>query len=394
MYSEYFNLTGQPFSPSADRHSFYRSSAATRSLAVMMHGLMDNNRLLVLTGAAGTGKTALVRHLSAELSAHTRHEYLLAGDFSDTELLQSIAIAFELNGESQSRVVLFNSITREFRNISSRGEKILLTIDNAHELTPAALRIVDKLLDGQANGDYEVSVLLAGRIDLPKNLIREFGSIRDQHFRMIAALQPMSAADTEGYIGFRLLRAGLEEQHLFSADIMSLIHTICAGVPQRINSLCDIAMLNAFASGSETVQKVHLENAMLKLGWAVKRGATDVESADSGSDATPATGGRVAVKDASGNSVSHELTINTLRIGRAHDCDIRIDDTAISRYQADIVPKNGAWLIESHGSTTPVLLNATTVSSAELKNGDVVSIGNYIFKFELPEVQGGSSATA
>lgn len=395
MYSEFFNLMVQPFSPSVDRQTFYRSSTATRSLAIMMHSLIDDDRLVVLTGAAGIGKTMLVRHLSAELSPQTRHEYLLAGDYSDTELLQSIAFAFDLDSISQSRVVLFNSIVREFRNISSRGEKILLIIDNAHALGSSALRTVDKLLDGQANGDYEMSVLLVGRIDLPKNLIKEFGSVRDQHFRMIASLQPLSVADTEGYIEFRLMQAGLEDQTIFSRDIISLVHTISAGVPLRINSLCDIAMLNAYARGSTRVERVHLENAMLKLGWAVKRSAAE-QSGETGSASRSTNSGvsRVAVKDTSGNNVTHELESQTLRIGRAPDCDIRIDEAAISRYQADIIPEDGGYIIKSYGTTTPVLLNAKTVSSAALNDGDVVSIGNYIFHFELSDAKGEPSAKA
>ncbi len=382
MYSDYFSFAFHPFSPSVDKRVFYPSTAITQSMAILHHSLLDSDRLLVLTGAVGTGKTCLISKLLGELSPQVRHEYFLAADYTDVELLQSIAIALDLDEASDNRVILFNSITLELRNISSRGQKILLLIDNAHELDAQCLRIIDKLVDAQSAGDYTLSILLVGRTDLPKHLVKQFGSLRDQRFRMIAALQSMSLADTQGYINFRILKAGVEEQQIFSKEVIKLIFKVTQGVPRRINAICDIALLSAFSRQSQTVEPIHIEHAMRKLGWSAKRRET-INRAEKTFSKSNGTGNRVSVKDVTGNSVSYDLEGDVLRIGRAPDCEIRIDEINISRYQAEIVPNEEGFIIKNQGSTTPVMLNANSVSSAQLKDGDVVSIGNYIFHFQL-----------
>ncbi|MCB1755542.1 MAG: AAA family ATPase [Gammaproteobacteria bacterium] len=383
MYSDYFSFEFHPFSPTVDKRIFYPSTVITQSMAILQHSLLDGDRLLVLTGPAGTGKTCLITKLVSELSPQVRHEYLLADDFTDVELLQSMALEFDLNASQDSRVALFKAITRELRNISSRGQKILLVIDNAHLLGAQALRAIDKLVDGQSAGDYSLSVLLSGRTDLPRNLVKEFGSVRDQRFRMIAALQSMSQVDTHGYINHRLMKAGVNEQAIFSKDVIKTIYGLTQGVPRRINVLCDIALLNAFSKQSTTVGQAHVEQALRKLGWSARRrepsakGVTPI-ARDNGK------GNKVSVKDVTGNSVSYSLNGDVVKIGRAPDCDIRIDEINISRYQAEIIPEDSGYIIKSHGSTTPVMLNASSVKSAQLKDGDVVSIGNYVLHFELP----------
>lgn len=383
MYSDYFSFDFHPFSPSVDKRIFYPSTAVTQSMAVLQHGLLDGDRMIVLSGANGTGKTCLVNKLVTELSESVRSQLLLADTFTEVELLQSIAFAFDVDGAIENRIVLFNEITRELRNISSRGKKILLIIDNAHHLDGACLRTIERLVDSQSTGEFSLSILLSGRSELVKNLVRQFGSVRDQRFRMISMLGALSLADTQGYINYRLQKSGVEDQDIISKAIVKEIYTLTAGIPRRINALCDISLLSAFAGQAQAVNGNHLEQALRKLGWSVKRrtAASDKEG-DQGTNNNSTS--KVSVKDVTGNSVSYRLNGEPMSIGRAPDCDIRIDEVSISRYQAEIVPSESGYLIKNKGSTTPILLNANTVISAPLQNGDVVSIGNYVLHFELP----------
>lgn len=354
-------------------------------MAVLQHALLDGDRMIVLSGTNGAGKTCLVNKLLSELSESVRSQLLLADTFNEVELLQSIAFAFDLDGSIENRIVLFNEITRELRNISSRGKKILLAIDNAHHLDGSCLRTIERLVDSQSAGEFSLSILLSGRNELVKNLVRQFGSVRDQRFRMISILGALSLADTQGYINYRLQKSGAEDQDIISKSIIKEIYTLTTGIPRRINALCDIALLSAFASQSQTVEGKHLEQALRKLGWSAKRRTSAGEKGGSQNMAN-SSASKVSVKDVTGNSVSYRLNGQVMSIGRAPDCDIRIDELSISRYQAEIVPSESGYLIKNKGSTTPILLNANTVTSSPLQNGDVVSIGNYVLHFELPKI--------
>lgn len=347
--------------------------------------------MIILSGTNGAGKTCLVNKLMTELSGSVRSQLLLADTFTEVELLQSIAFAFDLDGSIENRIVLFNDITRELRNISSRGKKILLIIDNAHHLNGNCLRTIERLVDSQSAGEFSISILLSGRNELVKNLVRQFGSVRDQRFRMISMLGALSLADTQGYINYRLQKSGVEDQDIISKDIVKEIYSLTAGVPRRVNALCDIALLNAFAKQSQSVEGPHIEQALRKLGWSAKRRTASGGKGGGIHNAGNNSANKVSVKDVTGNSVTYRLNGNVMSIGRAPDCDIRIDEVSISRYQAEIVPNESGYLIKNKGSSTPLLLNANTVVSAPLHNGDVVSIGNYVLHFELQLASGSGS---
>jgi predicted component of type VI protein secretion system len=62
-------------------------------------------------------------------------------------------------------------------------------------------------------------------------------------------------------------------------------------------------------------------------------------------------------------------------IGRLPSCHIRMDDDSISRLHARIFRKDGDWWIEDIRSRNGVLINARSVSSAKLVEGDIITTG-------------------
>ncbi|MDO6459650.1 AAA family ATPase [Granulosicoccaceae sp. 1_MG-2023] len=385
MYADYFGFKFHPFSPAVDKRLFYPSTAVTQALAVLQHALTDNDRLMVLSGPAGTGKTCLINKFLGELQPQVKQAVLPGDDYSDLELLQLLAFELGVDDKDCSRVQLFSRITRELRRLSTRSIRIIVVVDNAHLLSRESLRVVDKLVDAQAMGNYAATFLLAGRTELPKKLVKEFGSLRDQRFRLMSTLHAMSAEDTLGYINYRLMKSGVPEQAIFRKEVVRAVYSLTQGVPHRVNALCDIALLGAFAKQKKLIELAHLEQAARKLGWSIKRkDGSAIPVVTKNQSGAGKNGNCVHVKDVSGNTVSYELGDEVVRIGRAPDCEIRIDELSISRYQAEIVPDDDGYLICNRGSTTPVMLNANSVTEAAVQNGDVVSIGNYVFHFELP----------
>jgi two-component system cell cycle response regulator len=68
-------------------------------------------------------------------------------------------------------------------------------------------------------------------------------------------------------------------------------------------------------------------------------------------------------------------------IGRASDCDIRIDDHSVSRRHARIQPgADGLYAIDLQ-STNGTYINDVPTSMYKLKDGDYVRVGNCIYRF-------------
>ena len=75
----------------------------------------------------------------------------------------------------------------------------------------------------------------------------------------------------------------------------------------------------------------------------------------------------------------------SLTVGRALDNDIILDDPAISRHHARLVPRNGHWLIEDLASNSGVYVNHQRVKLFALRPGDQVRMGQQILLLDTPE---------
>jgi hypothetical protein len=72
-------------------------------------------------------------------------------------------------------------------------------------------------------------------------------------------------------------------------------------------------------------------------------------------------------------------------LGRAHECDVQIASTDVSRRHAEIAPAEGGWSIRDLGSTNGVRLNGRPVRGPEpLHAGDLIELGTVsaVFKVE------------
>ncbi len=71
-------------------------------------------------------------------------------------------------------------------------------------------------------------------------------------------------------------------------------------------------------------------------------------------------------------------------IGRSRECDIVIDDSAVSRRHAEVSPKSGGWLLTDLESTNGIRVNARRVAGQlALQDGDIIEIGSTEVLFEL-----------
>jgi two-component system cell cycle response regulator len=71
----------------------------------------------------------------------------------------------------------------------------------------------------------------------------------------------------------------------------------------------------------------------------------------------------------------------TLYIGRGQDCQIQVDLDSVSRQHAKIRKRGPSILIEDQKSTNGTYVNEEPVQRATLNHGDLVQVGNTIFKF-------------
>jgi len=75
----------------------------------------------------------------------------------------------------------------------------------------------------------------------------------------------------------------------------------------------------------------------------------------------------------------HEIDTQRVRIGRADDAELTVQDVSISRYHAQVYQnREGRWCVRDMGSTNGTFVNGRRVEEAALSSGDRVQVGEAI----------------
>jgi pSer/pThr/pTyr-binding forkhead associated (FHA) protein len=78
--------------------------------------------------------------------------------------------------------------------------------------------------------------------------------------------------------------------------------------------------------------------------------------------------------DGGGDARRVILEQNPFRIGRAEVSDLRIESVQVSREHAEIVERNGMWLVRDLGSTNGTQVNGKSIKETLLSDGDILRI--------------------
>jgi pSer/pThr/pTyr-binding forkhead associated (FHA) protein len=71
----------------------------------------------------------------------------------------------------------------------------------------------------------------------------------------------------------------------------------------------------------------------------------------------------------------------SMTVGRAPECELRLDDTYTSQQHARLFAKNNSWFVEDLGSTNGTFVNEQKLAApAMLQPGDKVRVGQTIME--------------
>jgi predicted component of type VI protein secretion system len=92
------------------------------------------------------------------------------------------------------------------------------------------------------------------------------------------------------------------------------------------------------------------------------------------------------LKGASGAVINQSFTLGDRTvIGRADDCDLRLDQEGVApRHAAIVLDSDGRLQLQDLDSGAETLLNGQAVRSAQLASGDEIRIANCRFVLQAP----------
>ena len=101
----------------------------------------------------------------------------------------------------------------------------------------------------------------------------------------------------------------------------------------------------------------------------------------------PASGSRAELTGLSDGVSGQSFALGSTRIvvGRAKNCDLRIDDSSVSSEHARIVRDSAGWRVVNLLSTNGTFVNDRKISSSAIANGDRLRFGRVEFRFYDPD---------
>ena len=101
---------------------------------------------------------------------------------------------------------------------------------------------------------------------------------------------------------------------------------------------------------------------------------------------------RLTWTDAGGGRHAVDVT-RPLRVGRAPECELPLDEEGVSRVHCELRPDDDALVVVDRQSTNGTHVNGTRVREARLRNGDTIVLGRVLLRVEETGAPGPSLKT-
>jgi len=264
MYETHFGLKELPFTITPDTSFFFSRSSHQDALNTLLVAARSGEGFIKVIGEVGTGKTLLCRKFLAALDAREFLTAYIPNPYLDPMGLL-LAIADELRiryPQYVSQHQLLKLINRFLIEAYAQKKRVVVCLDESQAMPLDTLESLRLLSNLETERRKLMQVVLFGQPELNLRLAQP--SIRQltQRIAFSCELLPLTAAETEYYLAYRLQVAGCRQPRLFSHDAARRLFKASRGVPRLVNILAHKSLLAAFGAGVHKVDEKHVRLAV------------------------------------------------------------------------------------------------------------------------------------
>jgi len=267
MYEHFYGFEERPFSITPDPRFVFLSQRHQDALAHLLYGVGrgGSGGFVQLTGEVGTGKTTLCRLMLEQVPEHTRIALILNPMLEPRELLRAICRELEVPvADDAGLETLGQALNQRLLEIHAAGERAVLIIDEAQNMSRETLEQVRLLTNLETSTDKLLQIILLGQPELRELLARE--SLRQLAQRITARyhLDPLAADETVRYVRHRIEVAGAPRCP-FTPQALRALHRVSGGVPRLINIIADRALMAGYARELERISPALVRRAAAEV---------------------------------------------------------------------------------------------------------------------------------
>lgn len=268
MYKKFYSLSRNPFEITPDPAFVFPTRRHNEALASLYYGVRRHKGFVVLTGEVGTGKTLVLRCL---LDLFNRDEvsyaYLFSTKLAELDFLRYVARDFGIVNRDKEKADLLLDLSAFVCSRHKQKLTTLLIVDEAHHLPVSVLEEIRLLTNLETTQEKLLQIVLVGQPELDDKLDSFDLRQLKQRIALRATLAPLDQSETSGYIRRRLELAGanLEAENLFSEASIATVFRYSHGIPRLINTICENALISAYAKRARTVSPEIVEEVSCEL---------------------------------------------------------------------------------------------------------------------------------
>lgn len=348
--------------------------------AALSH-LSGPGQIRVIVGPPSSGKTTLLQHLASRLYPNSVVLQCRGAQESASQVLASLLLSADLAPWDLSQIEQRNLLTVFLQQRRSQGRRVLLLVDDAHHLKAAARDELERLLVFRVDKRPALEVLLAG----PTAVAEQWQSSQERLGAGEPLIYSLAAAGQEelaAYLEWRLCR--FEMQSLMTPVALQMIARLSGGRYAAADVLCQMSLLlrRRLKMDRADARVVRQAVAAFRARQTIKLEAEERPHDDPPLDAPPqgyvlvSRGGKVVARVPLGQ--------RTL-IGRSEHNDVCLPSPYLSRHHAVIVGTPEGYYLVDLNSVNGVLLNGRRIERTVLCDEDVLGMGPFRLKVQIPE---------
>jgi putative secretion ATPase (PEP-CTERM system associated) len=265
MYERFYQLRNRPFALSPDPDFLYPSRVHREALDYLRFGIEGHAGFVVVTGEIGSGKTTLLQVLLRSLDGQTTVIRIVNTLLNGSELLEAMLLDLGVTSFPMSKPAMVRELARLLISERARGRRVVAIIDEAQNLSLAALEELRMLSNLETEKSKLIQIVLVGQPDLRASL--DLPSLEQLRQRVTVRyhLGPLDAGETAAYINHRLARAAAAAPLELSRAVTDLVHARSGGMPRMINVICDAALLVGYAENARVIDVPLMQLAISEL---------------------------------------------------------------------------------------------------------------------------------
>ena len=241
------------------------SKSHEETLGHLSYAISQGDGFVEITGEVGTGKTTLCRVFLENLDASIHAAYIFNPTLDALQLLKAINDELGIDSAPGNTKDLIDRLNTFLIEKKRRGEKVLVLIDEAQNLSLEVLEQLRLLSNLETTQEKLLQIMLVGQPELGDMLssyqLRQLG----QRITINCRLSPLTYTETRDYIRHRIALASHRAGPPFDKSALRAIFEYSRGIPRLINIACDRALLNAFSRNSFKITGSIAREAILEL---------------------------------------------------------------------------------------------------------------------------------